>query len=226
MDRKLIAGIGLGVGIAAVLYALLVYNQYMKPVPSHAAPVFSYPEHDEEIQKILTRFEQDPVRGKEEFIRLSRRIQGGKQWLLLKMAASINKKKNYASVKHQEEPVLRLAAEKQESRILMTVTVMNPGSTFIHVPQIPQKAEFLLSNGQGDTRTLSVGSSLFGDPAGSNVLTLKPGSFWGISVPFPSENLPGGTWNIMLRLTYSKKDINGLNVIQGTYRSNRITLEV
>lgn len=222
----MIAGIGLGAGIAAVLYALLVYNQYRKPAPSYTAPVTSYPEYDSEIQEILTQLEQDPTRGKEEFTRLSRRIRGGEQWVLLKMAARINKEKKYTSLKHEEDPVLKLTADRQENRILMTVTVLNPGSTFMHVPQIPERAEFLLSNGKGEARTVSVDTSLFGDPAGPNVLTLQPGSFWGISILFPSDTIPEGTWRIALRLAYSKEDINGLNVIHGLYSTNRITLEI
>ena len=94
MSRKLIAGVGLGLGIAAILYALIIYYQ-QRPSPSYSYTPFSYPEYDEEIRDVLKDLEQDPEKGKEKFNKLSKRIHGGEQWILLRMAALANQDKEY-----------------------------------------------------------------------------------------------------------------------------------
>ena len=226
MSRKLIAGIGLGLGISAILYALLIYYQ-KRPSPSYPYTPFSYPAYDDEIKDILIYLEKDPEKGKEKFNKLSKRVHGGKQWVLLRMAAFANENKEYTSLRLKDKPVFRLTAEKektQDPKFRLTITVLNPGNTSIHVPQVPTVVELVAADGKGGSKVIPVNRSKFGNPKESEVLTLQAKSFWGITLVFPFEGLTKGKWEIKMRITYSKENMNGLNVLQGIFTSNQISV--
>ena len=224
MSRKLVGGTGLALGIAAILYALLIYYRH-RPVPVYTHTPFRYPEYDEKINKILEDLKTDPEKGREQFRRLSEKVEGGRQWVLLRMAAFENRKKQYKTIEESKKPLLKLASGRAASsgQQQLVLSVENKGRTSIYVPLIPEKAQCIIRDEQGTSRTVKLPRSLFGDPVEQGVVILQPQAFWGISIPFPLEEIGKGSWNISIRLIYSKETVNGLNVLQGTYTSNQIS---
>jgi hypothetical protein len=224
MNGKHLFAAGISVVVAIVLYTLLFFYK-TKPDRVYTVEPHAYREFNDEVREVLQDIQQDPERGKEKFLKLSRTIHGGEQWLLLKMAAIDNRGREYDAVKNKEKPIIVLSqgiGPDPENNCWFTVTVSNLGSTYINIPAIPSSIEWVFT-GSGNTEYVLQGDrGLFGNITEKQIMKLQPQSFWGITLPVKKHMIRPGPWEVKARFSYKRDNGNGLNIIHGTFTSNSV----
>jgi len=242
VSRKYLAGLALGMGISAVLYGLLFYHYYRThPVPRDPeadGPRVDVPvpsvgdserEEEKEIERIVRSVGTDPGNTVKRLKELSRKVRGGEEWVLLKMAAIANREKVYSPFVEKVVPRVRLSVEEaggEKDAAVFTITLYNPADTYMHIPQVPASAELIFSSPTGVRRVVSLDTSLFGDAGEKKVLTLQAKGFWGVTVSCTLKDIGRGAWRVEACLRYTARSLGGYNLTAGEFRSNTVTVTI